>query len=91
MATLLVFGGLQAGYSEVMADNSWVVQIGVVDDPQNTGVPPVPTEVYQGDEEGARAEYAERSAAAEEADYRYVLLRHLGDVVECWGTPPAAG
>lgn len=74
-----------------MADNSWMVQIGVLDDPQNTGVPPVPTDVFQGDEVGARAEYAERSAEARESDYRYVMLRHLGDVVECWGTPPAAG
>lgn len=74
-----------------MADNSWTVQIGVVDDPQDTGVPPVPTDVYQGDEEGARAEFAERSAEARAADYRYVMLRHIGEVVECWGTPPAAG
>ncbi|MGW0162846.1 hypothetical protein ACWDUN_26335 [Mycobacterium sp. NPDC003323] len=74
-----------------MSDNSWTVQIGVADDPQNTGVPPVPTDVYQGDEEGARADYAEWSAKAPDKDYRYVMLRHLGDVVECWGTPPAVG
>ncbi|WP_395310633.1 hypothetical protein V4U86_07495 [Mycobacterium sp. AMU20-3851] len=74
-----------------MAEDSWTVQIGVVDDPTTDGVPPVPTDVYSGDEDGARAEYAERSAEASEADYRYVMLRHLGDVVESWGTPPAAG
>jgi len=79
------------GYQRWMADNSWTVQIGVADDPQNTGVPPVPTDVYQGSEEGARAEYDERSAEAGENDHRYVLLRHLVEVVECWGTPPAAG
>lgn len=74
-----------------MTDNSWTVEIGVVDDPQDTGVPPVPTSVYRGDEESARAEYADRSARAGEADYRYVLLRNIGEVVECWGTPPAVG
>lgn len=74
-----------------MADNSWTVQIGVVDDAQDTGVPPVPTDVYQGDEAGARAEFEAWSAKAEEANCRYVLLRNVGDVVECWGTPPAAG
>lgn len=79
------------GYLKAMADNSWTVQIGEIDDPGNTGVPPVPTEVYQGDEEGARAEYAERSGEAREKGYRYVMLRHTGAVVECWGTPPAAG
>lgn len=74
-----------------MADDSWTVQIGVVDDPTTDGVPSVPTDVYSGDEDGARAAYAERSAEAAKLDYRYVLLRQLGDVVECWGTPPAAG
>ena len=74
-----------------MADDSWIVQIGVVDDPTTDGVPSVPTDVYSGDEDGARAAYAEHSAQAAQADYRYVLLRHLGDVVECLGTPPAAG
>ena len=67
------------------------MQIGEVDDPTTDGVPPVPTDVFSGDEDGARAAYAERSAQAEQADYRYVMLRHLGDVVECWGTPPAVG
>lgn len=80
-----------SGYLKAMADNSWTVQIGVADDPQNTGVPPVPTDIYQGDEAAARAEFTARSAEAQEADYRYVLLKHIGDVVECWGTPPAAG
>lgn len=74
-----------------MADESWTVEIGEVDDPQNAGIPPVPTSVYQGDEEGARAEFADRSAEAEDADYRYVMLRQRGAVIECWGTPPAVG
>lgn len=75
----------------MVADNSWTVQIGVVDGPGNTGVPPVPSDVFHGDEAGARAEYAEQSAEAPKADYRYVLLCHLGEVIECWSTPPAAG
>ena len=75
----------------LMAEQTWTVEIGEVDDSQNTGVPPVPTSVYRGDEEGARAEFADRSAEAVEADYRYVMLRQLGEVIECWGTPPAVG
>lgn len=68
----------------------WSVQIGEVDNPGNTGVPPVPTRVYDGeDEEGAREAFAEWSAKATEGDYRYVLLRRTGDIVEAWGTPPA--
>lgn len=75
-----------------MADDSWTVQIGVAEDPQDTGVPPVPTDVYRGDESGARNAYTEHSTKADRAaDYRYVMLRHLGDVVDCWGTPPAVG
>ncbi|WP_304108785.1 hypothetical protein [Mycolicibacterium bacteremicum] len=74
-----------------MADDTWTAEIGEVDDPQNTGVPPVPTTVYRGDEEGARAEFTDRSAKADEVDYRYVMLRQLGEVIECWGTPPAVG
>jgi hypothetical protein len=72
-----------------MADTSWNVQIGEVNDPGDTGIPPVPKTVYQGDEEGARAAYEEWSAKATEGDYRYIMLRHIGDVVDCWGTPPA--
>lgn len=75
-----------------MADESWNVQIGEVDDPGNSGVPPVPNTVYTGDEDGARAAYAEWSAKATEdtGTYRYVLLRNLGEILDCWGTPPAA-
>lgn len=74
-----------------MTDKSWNVQIGEPEDPDNPGVPPVPTTVYEGDEEGARAAYEERAAKAPAEDYRYVMLRHVGEVVECWGTPPAVG
>ena len=73
-----------------MAEELWTVQIGEVDEPGNTGVPPVPTTVYEGDEDGAKAAYADHTAKADARDYRYVLLRRIGDVVECWGTPPAA-
>jgi hypothetical protein len=72
-----------------MADESWTVQIGEVRDPGDTGVPPVPTTVYDGDEAGARAAYAEHTSKADAENYRYVMLRHLGDVEELWGTPPA--
>jgi hypothetical protein len=81
----------RGGYAASMADNPWTVQIGVVDDPGNSGVPPVPDTVYEGDEEGARAAFGEFSAKAAERDYRYVMLRHVGDVVDLWGTPPAVG
>lgn len=75
-----------------MADKSWNVQIGDVGDRGGPGVPPVPTTVYEGDEDGARAAYAEWTAKAEAAEnYRYVLLRHIGDVVDGWGTPPTVG
>ncbi|OBF17169.1 hypothetical protein A5725_24390 [Mycobacterium kubicae] len=74
-----------------MADESWTVEIGEVDDPTNPGVPPVPNTVYEGDEAGARAAYDEHTAQATEKDYRYVMLRHIGEVLECWGTPPAVG
>lgn len=74
-----------------MADNSWSVQIGEAEDPTNPGIPPVPTTVYEGDEDGARAAYAESTAKATEQDYRYVMLGHIGEVVETWGTPPAVG
>jgi hypothetical protein len=67
----------------------WSVQIGEVDNPGNTGVPPVPTRVYDGDEDGAREAFREWSAKATEGDYRYVLLRRTGEIVEAWGTPPA--
>lgn len=72
-----------------MVDTSWNVQIGEVDGPGDTGIPPKPQTVYQGDEDGARAAFEEWSAKATEGDYRYVLLRNLGDVVDVWGTPPA--
>jgi hypothetical protein len=71
-----------------MAGEMWTVQIGEVDDPGNSGIPPKPTTVFEGDEDGARATYSEQTAVAEEKDYRYVMLRHV-DVVEVWGTPPA--
>lgn len=71
-----------------MSDELWSVQIG---DPDNPGVPPVPSTVYEGDEDGARAAYAEHSGNAESAGYRYVMLRRTGEVVELWGTPPAVG
>ncbi|MDT5067465.1 MAG: hypothetical protein QOK02_3620 [Mycobacterium sp.] len=74
-----------------MANETWLVQIGDVDDPTSPGVPPVPTTVYEGDEAGARAAYDEHSAKADESNYRYVMLRHLGEVLEVWGTPPAVG
>ncbi|TFV56127.1 hypothetical protein E4P42_20490 [Mycobacterium sp. PS03-16] len=74
-----------------MADDMWTVQIGELDDPDNPGVPPVPDTVYDGDEAGARAAYDEYSGKAEREGYTYVMLRHLGDVVELWGTPPAVG
>lgn len=74
-----------------MSDEMWNVQIGAIDDPTNVGVPPVPTTVYEGDEAGARAAYAEHSSKATELNYRYVMLRNTGEVVEAWGTPPAAG
>jgi hypothetical protein len=70
---------------------AWNVQIGDVGDPGNTGIPPVPTTVYEGDEHGARAAYAEWSSKAAAQDYRYVMLRRTGEVVDCWGTPPAVG
>lgn len=78
-------------YVGVMADNSWNVAIGTVDDPGDTGVPPVPTTVYEGDDSGARAAFDEWSAKAQAAEskYRYVMLRQIGEVVELWGTPPA--
>lgn len=72
-----------------MADTSWNVQIGTVDDPGNTGIPPVPTTVYEGDEDGAKAAFAEHSGKAQEQNYRYVMLRNTVDVVDAWGTPPA--
>lgn len=74
-----------------MPDELWSVQIGEMDDPDNPGVPPVPTTVYEGEEDGARAAYAERSGRADTAGYRYVMLRRTGEVVELWGTPPAVG
>ncbi|GAB3032282.1 hypothetical protein [Mycobacterium bourgelatii] len=73
-----------------MTDNSWNVQIGEAPE-GNPGIPAVPTTVYEGDEEGARAAYEEHAAKAPAADYRYVLLRNVGEVVELWGTPPAVG
>jgi hypothetical protein len=74
-----------------MAGKSWSVEIGEADDPGNPGVPPVPTTVYEGDEDGAKSAYADSTSQAVAMDYRYVLLRHIGEVIECWGTPPAAG
>jgi hypothetical protein len=77
-----------------MADESWNVQIGELDDRSDPGappVPPVPTTVYEGDEQGARDAYDEWSSKATDQGYRYVMLRHIGEVLECWGTPPAVG
>lgn len=74
-----------------MADTLWSVEVGEAEDPSNPGIPPVPTTVYEGDEEGARTAYAESTSADNPLDYRYVLLRHVAEVVECWGTPPAVG
>lgn len=67
------------------------MEVGEAAAPDNPGVPPVPTTVYEGDEAGARAAYAPSTANAAAQDYRYVLLRDLAEVVECWGTPPAVG
>jgi hypothetical protein len=74
-----------------MAEKSWTVEIGEADDPSNPGIPPVPTTVYEGDETGAKAAYADSASQAVAKDYRYVLLRHIGEVIDCWGTPPAVG
>ena len=73
-----------------MTEQSWNVVIGEADE-QSTGVPPVPTTVYEGDEAGARAAYDEFTAKAEASGYRYVMLRNIGEVVDLWGTPPAVG
>ncbi|CAN5883334.1 hypothetical protein BH10ACT9_BH10ACT9_09910 [soil metagenome] len=72
-----------------MSEDLWTVQIGETTDPGNDGVPPVPTTVFKGDEAGARAAFEEFSTKAEAEGYAYVMLRHVGDVVELWGTPPA--
>ena len=74
-----------------MPDELWSVQIGETTDAGNVGVPPVPTTVFEGDENDARTAYAEWSGKAESAGYRYVMLRRTGDVAELWGTPPAVG
>ncbi|MCT7661362.1 hypothetical protein [Mycobacterium deserti] len=74
-----------------MTDELWRVQIGEVDDRGNTGVPPVPTTVFEGDEQGARAAFSEWSGKADSMGYRYVMLRKVGEVVDVWGTPPAVG
>ena len=74
-----------------MTGDTWSVQIGAVDDPTSPGIPPVPTTVYDGAEAGARAAYDEHVAEAEASNYRYVMLRHVGEVLEVWGTPPAVG
>lgn len=72
-----------------MSEATWNVQIGESDDPTTESVPPVPTTVYQGDEEGARTAYADQTSTASDRNLRYVMLRNVGEVVECWGTPPA--
>jgi hypothetical protein len=74
-----------------MADETWNVVIGTVDDPGDSGVPPVPTTVHEGDEASARDAFAEWSSKAEAAEskYRYVMLRNIGEVIDLWGTPPA--
>lgn len=74
-----------------MTEHYWTVEVGEAAAPDNPGVPPVPTTVYEGDEAGARIAYAESTSQAAARDYRYVLLRGLAEVVECWGTPPAVG
>ena len=72
-----------------MADPMWNVVIGEAEDASNDGVPPKPTTVFEGDEQGARAAYEQWSGKAESENVRYVMLRRIGDVVELWGTPPA--
>ncbi|WP_205876940.1 hypothetical protein [Mycobacterium camsae] len=72
-------------------EHSWSVEVGEPSAPDNPGVPPVPTTVYAGDEAEAKAGYADSTTQATVMDYRYVLLRHVGEVVDCWGTPPAVG
>jgi hypothetical protein len=62
-----------------------------VSEPCNTGVPPVPTTVYEGDEQGARAAYADFSSKAGAQGFRYVMLRKPHEIVQSWGTPPAVG
>lgn len=74
-----------------MTERSWSVEVGEAAATDNPGVPPVPTTVYEGDEAGARNAYAESTSKAAGQDYRYVLLRNIAEVVECWGTPPAVG
>jgi hypothetical protein len=74
-----------------MTEPSWTVEVGEAAAPDNPGVPPVPTTVYEGDEAGARAAYAESTSKAVAHAYRYVLLRNIAQVVDCWGTPPAVG
>ena len=74
-----------------MADRSWSVEVGEASDRDNPGVPPVPTTVFEGDEYGAKSVYADSTSQAAVLDYRYVLLRHTAEVIECWGTPPAVG
>jgi hypothetical protein len=71
-----------------MAEDLWTVQIG---DAGEQGVPPVPTTVYEGDEAGARTAYEGSRAKATAEGYAYVMLRHTGEVIELWGTPPAVG
>jgi hypothetical protein len=75
----------------MMADETWNVVIGTVEDPGDIGVPPVPTTVYQGDEAAARTAFEDWAAKAQAAEskYRYVMLRQIGEVVDLWGTPPA--
>jgi hypothetical protein len=75
----------------LVTNDLWSVQAGEMGDPNKVGVPAVPTTVYEGDEAGARSSYADLTAEAAEQDYRYVYLRHAGDIIECWGTPPAVG
>jgi len=74
-----------------MTEHSWTVEVREAAEPGSVGVPPVPTTVYEGGEAGAKQAYADSTAQASTMNYRYVLLRHVGEVVDCWGTPPAVG
>ena len=69
----------------------WKVQVGEVSGPGNDGVPPVPTDVFEGDEQGARSAYADFASKAAARGYRYVMLRRTDEIVEAWGTTPAVG
>lgn len=68
--------------------SKWDVVVGDVGDRGNPAAVPVPTVVFEGDEDGARAAFADWCGKAKSLGYRYVLLRCDGVVIEYWGTPP---